>query len=41
VVAELVPADARVRNFAEVVQTMTAEQACREAGRCLRCDLEH
>jgi len=41
VVAELVPADARVRSFGEVVQTITAEQACREAGRCLRCDLEH
>jgi len=41
VAAELVPADARVRSFAEVVQTITAEQACREAGRCLRCDLEH
>ncbi len=35
-----VPADERVRSFVEVVQTLTAEQACREAGRCLRCDLE-
>jgi len=39
--AEHVPADERVRSFVEVVQTLTAEQACTEAGRCLRCDLEH
>jgi len=39
--AEHVPAGERVKSFVEVVQTITAEQACREAGRCLRCDLEH
>jgi NADH-quinone oxidoreductase subunit F len=39
--AEHVPADERVRSFVEVVKTITAEQACSEAGRCLRCDLEH
>jgi len=40
-VAEHVSADSRVQSFVEVVQTLTAEQACREAGRCLRCDLVH
>ncbi len=40
-VAEHVSADSRVQGFVEVVQTLTAEQACREAGRCLRCDLVH
>ncbi len=37
----LEPADERVTNFAEVVHALTAEQARCEAGRCLRCDLEH
>jgi NADPH-dependent glutamate synthase beta subunit-like oxidoreductase len=31
----------RVRNFDEVVKTISAEQARCEATRCLRCDLEH
>jgi hypothetical protein len=29
-----------VRNFDEVVATVTVEDAAREARRCLRCDLE-
>ncbi len=33
-------AKARVGNFAEVELTISAEQAGREAARCLRCDLE-
>ena len=33
-------ADERVRSFAEVVHTITADEAVREACRCLRCDLE-
>ena len=37
----LEPADERVTSFAEVVHALTAEQARCEAGRCLRCDLEH
>ena len=39
--SELVPANERVRSFVEVVRTMTADEARREACRCLRCDLEH
>lgn len=39
--SELVPANQRVRSFVEVVRTMTADEARREACRCLRCDLEH
>jgi len=35
------PADERVKSFVEVVRTITAEEARREASRCLRCDLEH
>jgi NADH-quinone oxidoreductase subunit F len=35
------PADERVKSFVEVVGTITAEEARREAGRCLRCELEH
>ena len=35
------PADERVMSFVEVVHTITADEACCEAGRCLRCDLEH
>jgi NADPH-dependent glutamate synthase beta subunit-like oxidoreductase len=38
---ELEPADERVTSFAEVVHALTADQARCEAGRCLRCDLEH
>jgi NADH-quinone oxidoreductase subunit F len=34
------PAEWRKRNFAEVEVSMTSEEAFREAGRCLRCDLE-
>jgi len=41
VTTQHLPADSRVMSFAEVVQTITAEQARCEAGRCLRCDLEH
>lgn len=37
----LEPADERVKSFAEVVHALSAEQARCEAGRCLRCDLEH
>jgi NADH-quinone oxidoreductase subunit F len=37
--AVLSPAE-RVRNFAEVEATLTADEAAREARRCLRCDLE-
>jgi len=44
-VARIVPphlaADERVRSFAEVVSGITADEARREAARCLRCDLEH
>jgi NADH-quinone oxidoreductase subunit F len=35
------PAEERVGGFAEVVHALSAEQARCEAGRCLRCDLEH
>ena len=41
VVPEHVDPDQRVCSFVEVVKTISAEQACREAARCLRCDLEH
>ena len=34
------PADWRRRNFVEVEVSLTAEEALREAGRCMRCDLE-
>jgi NADH-quinone oxidoreductase subunit F len=30
----------RVRDFREVERGFTEEEACREAVRCLRCDLE-
>ena len=33
-------AEARTCGFAEVLLGLNAEQACAEAGRCLRCDLE-
>ena len=36
----LLPIDARHAGFAEVELTLTAEQAMREASRCLRCDLQ-
>jgi NADH-quinone oxidoreductase subunit F len=36
----LLPPDSRVRNFDEVEMPFSAEQARREARRCLRCDLE-
>jgi NADH-quinone oxidoreductase subunit F len=36
----LAPAEWRRRNFAEVEVALTTEEATREAGRCLRCDLE-
>jgi NADPH-dependent glutamate synthase beta subunit-like oxidoreductase len=36
-----VDADERVRSFVEVVKTISADEARREASRCLRCDLEH
>ena len=39
--ATLELADERVRSFTEVVHALTADQARCEAGRCLRCDLEH
>jgi NADH-quinone oxidoreductase subunit F len=38
---ELEPADERVTSFTEVVHALSAAQARCEAGRCLRCDLEH
>ncbi|NQT84204.1 FAD-dependent oxidoreductase [bacterium] len=34
------PAESRKKNFAEVEMTLSAEEATREARRCLRCDLE-
>ena len=34
------PAAWRKRNFAEVEVSLSVEEATREAGRCLRCDLE-
>ena len=39
--ATLEPADERVGSFVEVMHALSAEQARCEAGRCLRCDLEH
>lgn len=36
----LLPAEKRRRNSREVAQTLSAEEAVREAKRCLRCDLE-
>ena len=36
----LLPITARHDGFAEVEQTLTEEQAIREASRCLRCDLQ-
>jgi NADH-quinone oxidoreductase subunit F len=35
------PADERVHSFVEVVHALSADEARCEAGRCLRCDLEH
>jgi len=35
-----IPATARKNNFAEVVGSVSAEEALCEVGRCLRCDLE-
>ncbi|MCX5906737.1 MAG: FAD-dependent oxidoreductase [Deltaproteobacteria bacterium] len=35
-----IPAESRVRSMAEVEQTLSAEEAAREARRCLRCDLD-
>ena len=34
-------AEERVKSFVEVVRTISDQEARREAGRCLRCDLEH
>jgi len=34
------PAEWRKRNFAEVEVSLSVDEATREAGRCLRCDLE-
>ncbi|HSR12536.1 MAG TPA: NADH-ubiquinone oxidoreductase-F iron-sulfur binding region domain-containing protein, partial [Thermodesulfobacteriota bacterium] len=36
----LIPADARVEGYEEIEKSITEEEAVREAGRCLRCDLE-
>lgn len=36
----LLPVEKRRRNSREVAQTLSAEEATREAKRCLRCDLE-
>jgi NADH-quinone oxidoreductase subunit F len=38
--AAVLPVEARKRSFDEVEMTICAEDAQREAGRCLRCDLE-
>lgn len=35
-----IPVEARKLNFDEVEMTICADEAMREAGRCLRCDLE-
>jgi NADH-quinone oxidoreductase subunit F len=35
-----IPAESRKKSFAEVEMVLSAEQAKREARRCLRCDLE-
>jgi hypothetical protein len=37
---ELIPAEARKKNFREVEIALRLEQAIAEARRCLRCDLE-
>jgi len=37
---EHLPAEERVRSFVEVATGYSAEMACQEAHRCLRCDLE-
>ncbi len=37
---ELIPAEARRKNFREVENALSLEQATAEARRCLRCDLE-
>jgi NADH-quinone oxidoreductase subunit F len=34
------PVEWRCRGFAEVEMSLSEEEACREARRCLRCDLE-
>jgi len=34
------PVEARTKNFAEVERSISAQDAAREARRCLRCDLE-
>ena len=36
----VIPAESRKKSFAEVELSLSAEQAKREARRCLRCDLE-
>jgi hypothetical protein len=36
---DLIPLEKRVAGFAEVKHALTAENACKEAGRCFRCDL--
>jgi NADH-quinone oxidoreductase subunit F len=36
----VLPAESRKKSFAEVELSLSAEQATREARRCLRCDLE-
>jgi len=38
--ALMLPVESRIRDFAEVEQTISPEQAVRECRRCLRCDLE-
>ena len=38
--APVIPAASRDKNFREVESTLSAEDATREACRCLRCDLE-
>jgi NADH-quinone oxidoreductase subunit F len=37
---QMLPAEARIRNFEEIEQGLSSEHAIREAKRCLRCDLE-
>jgi NADH-quinone oxidoreductase subunit F len=37
--AATLPAASRQKNFTEVEMTLSADQAVREARRCLRCDL--
>ncbi len=36
----MLPIESRRRSFAEVEKSLSVEDATREAGRCLRCDLE-